>query len=232
LNNKHGIFLYHSSSSNFIYQNRITDNTYGIYIKPWTEWANNNIIYHNNLINNTQNAYDECNNIWDIGYPSGGNYWDDYNGTDADGDGIGDTPYPILGGNNEDRYPLMTPFGTQPPVVEIINPKEGYFHFSGIPILPTPFNFISDTMSIGGFRLNPIIINATDDSDNSEDLIVKVYLNGEEQGNASYCCDWRLHEWFWTGWALGTYTLTVTAEDSFGAVGSDEIDVWNFCVMK
>jgi len=38
------------------------------------------------------------------GYPSGGNYWSDYIGIDANHDGIGDTPYTI-DANNIDRYP-------------------------------------------------------------------------------------------------------------------------------
>lgn len=90
---------------------------YGVYCMAGS--PRNNSIYHNNFINNTQNAYDECINIWDNGYPSGGNYWDDYTGVDnyygpnqdtPGSDGIGDTPYNISGGSNVDRYPLMHPW--------------------------------------------------------------------------------------------------------------------------
>jgi hypothetical protein len=37
-------------------------------------------------------------------------YGKGYNGTDANHDGIGDTPY-VINSNNVDRYPLMTPWG-------------------------------------------------------------------------------------------------------------------------
>jgi hypothetical protein len=48
-------------------------------------------------------------NLLDDGYPSGGNYWSDYNGTDANHDGIGDTSY-IIDADNKDSYPLMHPY--------------------------------------------------------------------------------------------------------------------------
>ena len=69
------------------------------------------------------------------------------------------------------------------------------------------------------------------DFDESEDLVVNVYLNGEYQGNASYCCDWRKHEWFWTGWALGNYILKITVEDSQGEIVRAEMKVLNFCFL-
>ncbi|MGQ9461229.1 MAG: hypothetical protein ACUVRA_08400 [Candidatus Bathyarchaeaceae archaeon] len=64
-------------------------------------------------------SYDSTN-VWDNGYPSGGNYWSNYSGTDlhwgsgqteTGSDGIGDTAHQI-DADNIDRYPLMGPFST------------------------------------------------------------------------------------------------------------------------
>jgi parallel beta-helix repeat protein len=83
--------------------------------------GNDNKIYHNNFIKNevSQVLLSVSFNIWDDGYPSGGNYWSDYIGQDEDGDGIGDTPY-IIDANNQDRYPLMYQWpDTTPPTGSI-----------------------------------------------------------------------------------------------------------------
>ncbi|UCD13652.1 MAG: right-handed parallel beta-helix repeat-containing protein [Thermoplasmatales archaeon] len=107
--NNEGDGIHLCSDGNNITENMITENNQsGIWL--W-KTSSNNSIYHNNIINNKQNAYDTGNNSWDNGYPSCGNYWDDYTGNDSDGDGIGDTPYLIPSGNNSDRYPLMEPYG-------------------------------------------------------------------------------------------------------------------------
>jgi len=125
-NNTCGIRVY--NNSNVIFENLISFSEIGIKIFRWQYKLTDNYIYHNNFIDNDQQAYDDGINTWDNGYPSGGNYWDDYTGNDSNGDGIGDTPYLIPGGNNEDRYPLMKPwnFSNKPPYPpDIIGPKYG-----------------------------------------------------------------------------------------------------------
>jgi parallel beta-helix repeat protein len=106
---------FHYSFYNNITSNLVSYNEFGIYIGHYK--SINNTIYHNVLINNNNQAFDMANNKnqWDYGYPSGGNYWSDYNGTDEyqgpaqnipGNDGIGDTNYSI-DANSRDNYPLM-----------------------------------------------------------------------------------------------------------------------------
>jgi parallel beta-helix repeat protein len=129
-NNNHGIFL-EDSAYNTIFSNEITNNDYGVWVVNYENsfgniicgnnvtnnyygvglvWSSNNKIYHNNFINNSVQTMCEENstNVWDDGYPSGGNYWSNYFGVDADCDGMGDTSH-IIDVNNTDRYPLIAP---------------------------------------------------------------------------------------------------------------------------
>ena len=97
------------SSNSSIYENNITGNKGdGIFLPS----SLGNRIFHNNFVDNSRQVslYDSAN-VWDDGYPSGGNYWSDYAGEDSNSDGIGDTPYAI-DGSNEDHYPLMGMFGS------------------------------------------------------------------------------------------------------------------------
>jgi len=94
--------------NNIVSNNNISYNDVGVKTRGW-----HNKIYYNNFVNNTKNAYDESSNTWykfKLFGKSMGNYWDDYTGSDTNGDGIGDTPYNIPGGNNKDKYPLMKPY--------------------------------------------------------------------------------------------------------------------------
>jgi parallel beta-helix repeat protein len=116
-NSNRGIHLQYSSN-NTLTGNVANSNTFsGIYLDSS---SNNNHIY-NNYFDNAVNAYDDGNNIWNIskthganiigGSWLGGNYWSDYTGEDANGDGLGDSsvPYNASGNivNGGDWLPLV-----------------------------------------------------------------------------------------------------------------------------
>lgn len=102
--NGDGVAIEYGSAT--VVGNTISDNYRGIYLYR----AGSNTFYHNNIINNKEQLRERyekppSGNIWDNG--AEGNYWSDYNGTDVNGDGIGDTNTPHQG---VDNYPLMTPW--------------------------------------------------------------------------------------------------------------------------
>jgi parallel beta-helix repeat protein len=106
-----GIHL--SGSHSTITQNRIENCNTAISVFL----ASGNIITENNFLNNKQQVteqhsdwtwpmtqyYQSLNLVWNR------NYWSSYNGTDANRDGIGDTPY-IIFENMTDYQPLITAF--------------------------------------------------------------------------------------------------------------------------
>jgi parallel beta-helix repeat protein len=129
-------------AGNTITGNHLEENQVGVNC-----WAGNpipegleNFIYYNNFVNNTlsflnqaifkENSsellYPALVNVWNNG--TVGNFWSDYNGTDANNDGIGDTPYfiddhyPLEGANDTDRNPLMNPIEICVPSLPIPTP--------------------------------------------------------------------------------------------------------------
>src|SRR5438552_1360119 len=113
--------------------------------------TNNMLVSHNNFLCasswcDTPTDYQGTNNLWDNGYPSGGNFWWNYPGVDncsgpqqnvcPDPDGIGDTTYAL------DRYPLMKPF-----MAEASDPQfQQTFTFDGVTVSVFG-SFIPDTTS-------------------------------------------------------------------------------------
>jgi hypothetical protein len=89
-------------------ENYISNNSYAgmIALMPGGSDYIDNMFLHNNFINNNNTFIIQCNGTaWDDSYE--GNYWSGYNGTDADQNGIGDSPYHLAMG--EDTFPLIAP---------------------------------------------------------------------------------------------------------------------------
>jgi len=179
-NGDDGIYL-DSSSNNTLAGNTASNNDLnGICLDS----SSNNVLFQNNLIGNTVQAGVTTGyvNTWDDGYPSGGNYWSDYNGTDTcsgqyqnetGSDGIGDTSYTI-DVSNQDNYPLMGMFSDFVVTLEyhvqtICNSSVSDFQFNGTAIC---FNVTGENDTTGFCRIciPRALMNET----------YKVFVNGTE----------------------------------------------------
>lgn len=100
-----GLFVQQSADDEFE-GNRIQDDVIGVHLGAG---ASGNLFHGNLFAHNVQQVlvHGARDNRWDDG--ARGNYWSDYTGPDADGDGIGDLPYRAgdLAGYLADEYPLV-----------------------------------------------------------------------------------------------------------------------------
>jgi len=117
--------------------------------------SSNTLVYHNNFLQGGVDGNLRSQDLWDNGYPSGGNYWSSYTGVDncsgsqqnvcTGPDGIGDKPYTFTTWQSvvgQDRYPLMKPFTAQ-----TSDPRfQQTFTFDGV-IVSVFGTFIPDTTS-------------------------------------------------------------------------------------
>lgn len=115
LNGQYGLAVQFSEGNTLATNNLINNSWSGMKL----ESSPGNKVFGNNFVDNAQQASESAGgSLWHNGYPQGGNYWNDYTGIDqksgpnqdeAGPDGIGDTPYAVVGGFSEDPYPLMGP---------------------------------------------------------------------------------------------------------------------------
>ncbi len=197
------------SSFNSISNNTVWNCSEGIFLSS----SEHNAIYHNNILNTTYSARDDIgNNSWDNGYPSGGNFWSDYDGEDAKtgplqdqvgSDGLGDSPYGIAFRGTEDRYPLMnplpmalTPPRDQPPSCTITSPRSSRI-LNGPP--PT---IVSGTITITGSAFDP---------DGTVERI-ELHISGDTLAELPGSESWS-YVWNTTTVSDGDYTITARAFD-------------------
>ena len=114
-----------------IYNNYFSNNKLVISIEPQVNGSVvDNLFFNNYFSGNTENVHGDAGAValqqWNIsktlgtniigGPYLGGNYWENYTGTDNNSDGIGDTTYNILDGQIFDYLPLYNPPPEKPTI--------------------------------------------------------------------------------------------------------------------
>ena len=193
-------------SSNIIYANYVAGNGWGVntYDGPTATF------YHNNFVGN---RYQVCTILreYTVQYfdnGAEGNYWSDYQGKDANGDGVGDTPY-VIDANRSDRYPLMAPFDLDsvpeelpewlvPPTVRLITPENATYSVANVTLEFT----VNKQPSWMGYSL-----------DGQQNVTVAGNTTLLELSN-------------------GLHNVTVYANDTFGNMGVSETTSFNVFVPE
>ena len=240
----YGIYLYGSSNHNWISDNNIKNSSYGLWLLASyqnsiignnittntrfgirLEYSMGNNIYHNNFIDNVIQVSTDSSgyaNVWDDGYPSGGNYWSDYTGSDfsqgldqntSGSDGIGDSRYGVNANLftppelvQFDNYPLMGQFSDFNPTSEhhaqiICNSTISDFQFN-----ETAISFyVSGENGTAGFCricIPTALMNAT----------YRVFVNGTEVQHTLLPCSNSTYSYLYFNYAHSTQEVVIIPE--------------------
>jgi len=207
-----GVVLAHSSDNSIIENQIVENNYYGILVSD----SYHNSIYHSCFVENRNKEVWSLNsaNVWDNGYPSGGNYWSDYKGPDlfsghdqneTGSDGLGDTGYAI-DGNNTDHYPLMGMFSDfkatpEHDVQTICNSTLSAFQFNGTAIL---FN-VSGENDTAGFCRICIPTDLMNDT-------YKIFVNGTEVMHILLPCSNKTHSYLYFAYNHSAQEVVIIPE--------------------
>jgi nitrous oxidase accessory protein NosD len=213
LNTNDGIGVY-GSTYVLLVLNNISYNGVGANLGAST----NNLVHHNNFLNNHVQALDNKTgqNMWDVGYASGGNYWSDYKGVDlcsgpaqnvcSRPDGIGDSAYTFK--NARDNYPLMMPF-----VQTIIHDV-------------AVANITPSATSVNQTKTLSITVTVTNEGAATENFTLTLYYDTTMIGSQTILAlipgssQTLVFRWNTTGVTLGAHSLKAVATTVWG-----EIDV-------
>jgi parallel beta-helix repeat protein len=201
--NEYCTYLFEYSSNNLLIGNNLENSNFGLYLQQ----SSDNTVYHNNFVNNTNPCRTNMSpsNSWDNGSPIGGNYWSDYNGTDSNEDGIGDSNYTIDAHNN-DRYPLMGMFTefnapSEHHVQTICNSTISNFHFNGTAIC---FNISGQNGTNGFCRIciPRALMNST----------YEVFVNGTKVQCNELNCSNSTHAYLYFNYTHSTKEVIIIPE--------------------
>ncbi len=195
-NFERGILVDSTCSDNVFFGNIIRNNTlYGVYSASGTV---NNLFYENFFIKNPKNAYDDTvnTNFWNNSVI--GNYWDNYNGTDSNDDGIGETPHFIspVGSYIYDYLPICD---NKTPVIIVHSPSNE---------------------ELFGYNAPTFSVTIIDDH-----LFTMSYSLGVEMINYTFSENGTINQLAWEGLPSGDYKLIFYAVDKPGNIGFAEVNI-------
>jgi parallel beta-helix repeat protein len=236
-----GTRRFYNSSDNIICQNEI-DGQLIIETSAGNRFYDNNFSYTSSVFISGVSF----SNTWDNGYPSGGNYWINYNGTDeyrgpfqneTGSDGIGDASR-FVDANNVDHYPIwvesdkdglpdgwevnhnLNPFNASDAWADSdldgLSNLDEYWHKTSLVNKDTDSDGLSDGLEVHVYATDPT--NNDTDGDGTVDLL-EAAGSGFNAGAVVLPGNWSEIDLLWS-----TYTINILSNSSITGVHLDSVN--------